>query len=205
MKTILCFGDSNTHGFRPGIGGRFDRTQRWPGALAHLLGDGFHVVEEGLSGRTTAFEDPVTEGLCGLALITPLMASHAPVDTLVVMLGTNDTKARFGAEPTIIARGMQRLLEKALYTGAWAGKPDILLVSPAPIDPGFDALDDGDFGPGAIEKSMALAKAYAALAQTLGIRFFDAGTVVKASPVDGVHLSADSHRALAVALAELLR
>lgn len=59
MKEILCFGDSNTHGYMPGIGTRYPADTRWSGRLGTLLGDGYHVVEEGMDGRTTAFEDEI--------------------------------------------------------------------------------------------------------------------------------------------------
>lgn len=205
MKTILCFGDSNTYGYKAGTGGRFGPDVRWPSVLAGLLGEGFHVVEEGLPGRTAAFEDPTEEGLCGSKMMVPLMSSHAPVDTLVVMLGTNDSKERFAAQPAVIARGMGLLLEKALHCGHWAGAPDVLLVAPAPISSGFVRLDDGEFGAGADAKSEGLAAAYKALSEELGIRFFDAATVAAVDEADGIHLSTEAHLALAGALAPLLK
>ena len=95
-KTIVCFGDSNTHGYCSETGGRFDDTQRYPCLLEKYLGEGYIVREEGLSGRTTVFEDPLFEGLSGLSAIFSCLMSHEPVDLLIIMLGTNDTKERFG-------------------------------------------------------------------------------------------------------------
>ena len=95
-RRILVFGDSNTYGYDPERDGRYGETERYPCRIQALLGPGWTVIEEGLPGRTAVFDDPVTEGLCGLSYLTPCMMSHAPLDTLVVMLGTNDTKERFG-------------------------------------------------------------------------------------------------------------
>lgn len=59
MKSILCFGDSNTWGWNPGNASRYSLDQRWPGLLMKELGPDYYVIEEGLSGRTTVCDDPV--------------------------------------------------------------------------------------------------------------------------------------------------
>ena len=105
---ILCFGDSNTHGYNPKDTTRFEKNIRWTGILQNLLGEKDYVIEEGLSGRTTVFEDPINEGLCGLNYIVPCLMTHEPVDLLIIMLGTNDTKERFGANADVISLGLTR-------------------------------------------------------------------------------------------------
>ncbi len=94
QKHIVCFGDSNTHGYCAETDGRFDEGHRWTRLLQKSLGEGFLIIEEGLSGRTTCFQDPIHEGLSGIEYMYPCLMSHEPVDLLVVMLGTNDTKER---------------------------------------------------------------------------------------------------------------
>ena len=101
-KHIVCYGDSNTHGYCAETGGRFNEEERWTCLLQAYLGDQFLVLEEGLSGRTTCFDDPIHEGLCGLDYLYPCLMSHEPVDLLIIMLGTNDTKERFGVSPACI-------------------------------------------------------------------------------------------------------
>ena len=96
MKEILCFGDSNTHGYMPGLGTRYPIDQRWSGLLGKLLGDGYHVVEEGMDGRTTAFEDDLQPWRSALGYIGPCVKTHAPLDLIIIMLGTNDSKTRYG-------------------------------------------------------------------------------------------------------------
>ena len=83
--------------------------ERWTKLLQKNLGDDYYIIEEGLSGRTTSFEDPVFEGLCGLNVIYPCMMSHEPLDLVIIMLGTNDTKDRFNANSFIIGKGLERL------------------------------------------------------------------------------------------------
>ena len=143
-KHIVCFGDSNTHGYcadpsDSNDGGiRFNESERWTCRLQELLGEAYLVMEEGLSGRTTCFEDPIHEGLSGLQYITPCLKSHEPVDLLVIMLGTNDTKERFSANAACIAIGMARLVKKAMATECWGGrKPNILVVAPPHIGEGM--------------------------------------------------------------------
>ena len=93
-RRVLCFGDSNTYGYDPARDGRYGDDERYPMVLQDLLGDGWSVVEEGLPGRTAVFDDPITEGMNGLRVITPILMSHAPLDTVTIMLGTNDSKVR---------------------------------------------------------------------------------------------------------------
>lgn len=206
-KHIVCFGDSNTHGYCAANNGRFDEEQRWTCLLQKRLGDGYLVLEEGLSGRTTSFDDPLFEGLSGLDYIYPCLMSHEPVDLLVIMLGTNDTKERFGASPACIALGLRRLVSKAIATtDCWRdGKPNILVVTPQNIGKEYADSDVGaTMGRGCAEKSEGLAAVYAEIAELMGCHYLDANEVVSAGPndVDFMHLTEEGHRQLAEALAE---
>ena len=115
-KHIVCFGDSNTHGYcaEPADcadgGDRFNENERWTCLLQKALGEDYLVIEEGLSGRTTVFQDPLHECMSGLDAIYSCLMSHERVDLLIIMLGTNDTKERFGANSACIAIGMERLV-----------------------------------------------------------------------------------------------
>lgn len=207
-KTIVCFGDSNTHGYNSFNDGRFTEKERWTCLLDGYLGEDYRVLEEGLGGRTCVFEDPLFEGLSGFPYLFPCLMSHEPVDLLIIMLGTNDTKERFRATPGNIAKGLERLTQKAIdTTAAWRTQPNILLIAPAPIEPGYETTHVGDeMGAGCIEKSRALAPLYADVAKRLGCHFLDAGSIpgIEMYPYDHMHLSLDSHRLLAEKLAELI-
>ena len=206
-KHIVCFGDSNTHGYCAATGGRVDETQRWCCLLQEKLGDGYLVIEEGLSGRTTCFQDPNHEGLSGLEYIYPCLMSHEPVDLLVIMLGTNDTKERFGSSAACIALGLKRLVAKAVATtDCWSGgKANILIVSPQNIDGRYITSDVGaTMGCGCAEKSEELAQEFAKIAELAGCHFMDADAVITApvNDIDFMHLTMEGHRQLADALAE---
>ena len=207
-KTILCYGDSNTHGYNSSNMGRFSEKERWTCLLSNLLGDGYLVREEGLSGRTTSFEDPLFEGLNGYSLIYPCMLTHEPLDLLIVMLGTNDVKERFSATPENIAKGMERLVTKAQNTKeAWRKNPNILIIAPPPIEEGYrSSCISGEMGSSCVEKSKALAPLYEDVANRLGCHFLDAGTIpgICMYPYDYMHLSLESHRLLAEKLAAMI-
>lgn len=207
MKTILCFGDSNTHGYDASVQGRFDEFIRWPCLLQQYLGQGFRVIEEGLSGRTTVIDDPLTEGLNGLRAITPCLLTHEPVDLLVIMLGTNDTKERFGFTARNIADGLRRLIIKASQTPAWKTQPAILVVAPPPVDRKYRETDiHAVMGDGCVEKSEALAEFFQKTALEQGCSFLDAAAIegVKMSSCDYMHLDREGHGHLARKLAEII-
>ena len=207
--TILCYGDSNTYGSSPmtedGSWFRYDRATRWPMAMAADLGEGWHVIEEGLPGRTTCHDNPF-EGphKNGLRLLPAALESHAPIDLLILMLGTNDLKAHLALPAPDIAKGIRTLLTRIAASEAGPDRrpPAVLVVAPVPVD---EIGPRGESFAGGAEKSRRLAGMYAALAAEFGAGFLDAGQVARVSPVDGVHLSADAHLALGAAMAEVVR
>ena len=207
-KTIVCFGDSNTHGYNSSNMGRFTEAERWPCILADLLGSGYLVREEGLSGRTTSFEDPLFEGLNGFSAIHSCMMTHEPLDLLIIMLGTNDVKQRFAATPANIAKGMERLVTKALHTTeAWREKANILVIAPPPIEEGYNGTEiQGEMGIDCVEKSRAIVPLFRSVAQRLGCHFLDAASIpgMGMYPYDYMHLSLESHRLLAEKWAALI-
>ena len=208
-RTILCYGDSNTHGTMPmetlDVMGRFGRAERWPGVLAAELGAGFHVIEEGLPGRTTVHPDPVS-GVHknGLAVLPAVLESHAPVDLVVLMLGTNDLKHRFQAPPVEIAESAAQLVLAIRHSEAGPEEraPEVLLVCPPPV---LEAGCLEEIFEGGAAKSHRLAGYYAAMADRLGVRFLDAGRVIVSSPLDGVHFDAAQHARLGSAVAQAIR
>jgi lysophospholipase L1-like esterase len=133
-RTLLCFGDSNTWGFEPATMARYPRAVRWPGVAAEALGSGWQVVEAGLNGRTTVFEDPLGDRL-GLRHLRPVLESAAPVDVVAIALGTNDLKTRLGASAYEIAEGAGVLVDLVLASaaGPGGGAPLVLLVAPPPL------------------------------------------------------------------------
>ena len=206
-KHIVCFGDSNTHGYCVMNDGRFDEDERWTCLLQKKLGEEYLILEEGLGGRTTSFQDPVFEGLSGLDYIYPCLMSHEPVDLLIIMLGTNDTKERFGASSACIALGLKRLIQKAIATtDCWRDRtPHILVVTPQNIGKEYEHTQvRKTMGAGCAEKSQGLGEEYKEIAKLMGCEYLDANEVISVPPndVDYMHLTAEGHKQLADALAK---
>lgn len=207
MKTIVCYGDSNTWGhkslpYRENTPSklRFGMDERWTGILQARLGEGYLVEEEGLNGRTTMFDDPLCDCRNGLKCIDYVMTTKYPVDMVILMLGTNDTKAYFNMSSYMIARGAGRIIER-IQQGAYSpdgGVPKILLVSPIHLNPSVHKhWLAKEFGANCLETDAGLAMNFAQVAQTLGVYFMDAGEFITADENDGVHMSAASHALLA--------
>ena len=206
-KIVLCFGDSNTWGFNPVTGDRYPYGTRWPGVLASVLGPGFRVVEEGLNGRTTAFEDSLEEGRNGKRLLPVLLRTHAPIDLIVIMLGTNDVKPRFGLRAEDIGLAMGALADVALASGAGPSfqAPRVLLVSPPPVSCLPECFFPSHFDATSITKSQELPCCFEAVAKERGCGFFDAATAAVCSEIDGVHLDTQGHGGLGEALAGVVQ
>jgi lysophospholipase L1-like esterase len=207
MKSILCFGDSLTWGFVPNEFSRHPFEGRWPNAMAAKLGPGYRAIEEGLNGRTTAYDDEtVFEDRNGAKALPMLMVSHQPLDLVIIMLGANDLKYVARRRAFDAHLGMGRLIDivKTITLLESSPRPELLIVSPPPVS----ATDDEFFSQlfnDAIEESGKLAYWYAKLAQAKGVHFFDAGQVCETSPLDAVHMDAQNTRALGEALAPVVR
>ncbi len=206
-KHILCIGDSNTHGYNADPddskdhGNRFNEDERWTCRLQTALGNEYLVTEEGLSGRTTVFADPLHESMDALSVIYSLLKSHETIDLLIIMLGTNDTKDRLGMNAACIALGLQRLILKAKSVDCWGThEPNILIISPAPI--GRKMVDEA-MGITCAEKSEQLAEKFAAQAKLTGCHFLDAADC-PTNTIDYMHLSKAGHALLAEKLAALV-
>jgi lysophospholipase L1-like esterase len=206
MSSILAFGDSLTWGFQAGAWTRHPFEDRWPNALAAGLGRAARVIEEGLNGRTTAYDDP-TDGaeLNGAKALPMLLKSHQPLDLLIVMLGTNDLKFAARCRAFDARLGMARLIEIAQRFPYLDEKPpQILIMSPPPLRETGDEFFIDIWGH-AIAESKKFAHHYAILAKETGVHFFDAGSVAKADPTDGGHLDRANTRAIGEALVPVVR
>ncbi|MGO4872820.1 MAG: SGNH/GDSL hydrolase family protein [Roseiarcus sp.] len=204
MTVIVAFGDSNTWGYDPKRATRFEPHIRWTGVMQRELGPEHRVVEEGLNGRTTVFDDPIEPDRRGADYLPPCLRSHAPLDLVIIALGCNDMKRRFSASPGDIANGAERLIRiaRAEALGPGGAAPAILLVAPPPIG---KLTEWAEMFEGAREKSLLLAQRYREVAERQGIGFVDAGQFIACSDLDGIHFEADAHAILGRAMAEAAR
>ncbi len=204
MRKVLIYGDSNSFGTAPTPRLEDECVHppgvRWGDGLARALGADWQVVIEGLPGRTAVLDDPV-EGASknGLTVMPAIVFSHRPVDVMVICLGTNDQKARFGLGAEDVALGLARLAREALATGVVG---QVLLIAPPPLQ------ERGDFAlmfAGAEARGAGLAGHLARFAEAEGAAFLDAGAVISVDPLDGIHWAAEAHGQLAPVVADRLR
>lgn len=207
-RTLLVFGDSNSHGsppiVNPGEYLRFDKAIRWPQIMARALDENWTIIEEGLPGRTTQFDDPVMGGhMNGQTGLRIALESHGPIDLLVIMLGTNDAKTRFNPTPERIVAGIAGLIDIGLSEPMQTRHDgfEILAICPPPVEEVGPIA--GEFlGGGAV--SAGVAPVLAAHCAARGTAFFDAGTVIEVSPQDGIHFEPEAHQALGAAVARVV-
>lgn len=207
QKTLLCFGDSNTWGAVPNKNARYSETERWPTRLATLLSENtasksWQVVEAGLPGRTTVFDDPIEGDKSGIKHLPIWLDTYLP-DVVLILLGTNDLKYRFNASPMDISLGVANLVKcvQEYRHPCKKSSPDVLLIAPPPIyEVGFYA----DMFQGGEEKSKQLDRYFSRRAKELKCRYFDAGSVIASCKKEGIHWPLESHKVLAHALCQLL-
>lgn len=204
MKTILCYGDSNTWGYRPVTKDRYSRHERWTGVLQRELGEAYEVIAEGLNGRTTVWDDPIEGYKNGKEQLIPILTSHKPIDLVTIMLGTNDLKKRFSVSAYDIAESAGVLVDMVQKSDCGPGErpPKVLLMAPPPVG---RLTEYEEMFEEAEAKSRLFSKHYRRVAEEHGCAFFDAAEVIVSSNLDGIHLEVDEHRKLGRAVADLVR
>lgn len=208
MINILCYGDSNTFGSIPMANKRYSINERWTGILQHILGNNYRIIEEGLGGRTTVFDDPFEHGRNGMAYIEIALETHKPLDLVILSLGTNDVKAHFSATSNLIAKGIKRIIFKIRNSEdpMEYKKPEILLLAPPPIGDKVDIVNNfSGFNQNSVKISKELAEKYKLLAEQEKVYFFDLGSIVKSSEKDQIHLDKESHKIIAENLAREIK
>ena len=215
-KRIMVYGDSNTWGYIPvesGTTTRYPAEVRWPGVLNAALGSGYEVIEEGLSARTTDIPDPTLPhisgaGLDGAAYLSPALATHLPLDLVVIMLGTNDVKKMLDRSPLRVALGVGKLIDIVAQTKSGVGTsypaPKILVLAPPPLGKLAPESRAERFA-GGVEKTKAMPAYYEAIAKAAGAEFLDLGKLTTTDGLDGVHFTAAAHKAIGTGVAEKVK
>lgn len=197
MKQILCFGDSNTYGLIPGTDKRYEWQERWTGILQEQIKEkGYRIIEEGLCGRTTVFEDSLRPGRRASTLLPVLLETHKPLDMVILMLGTNDCKAVYDASAGVIGLGIKELLKQIKTSDSHT---KILLISPILLGKDIWNGFDPEFNEVSVLVSEKLKEVYQKIAEDEKIYFMAASDYAAASAKDREHLDKQGHRVLAQA------
>lgn len=208
MKTVLCYGDSITWGTDAASGGRHLFEDRWSNVLQKALGTDVQIIADGLRGRTTGFDEHLAA--CdrnGVRILPTTLYTHAPLDLVIILLGSNDMKPAIAGTALAAMQGMRRLVEIVRLNATRDGtteSPAVLIVAPPALCE-TASLEYAAMFAGGLEQSRMLASLYADLADESGCGFFDAGSVAKTTPIDGVHLDAANTRAIGKGLEPIVR
>jgi len=204
VTAVCCYGDSNTWGLEASTEARLQRWRRWPGVMQGELGDDVHVIEEGMNGRTTVFDDPFEPGRNGMTFLPVVLQTHAPLDLVIIWLGTNDLFVPGGLTAQDAARGAITLAEmvRASDAGPDEDAPEVLVL----ISPPFGPLGvlEADSPHGELE-SRGFADAYRRLADDAQVPLLDLAPFAESSPIDGIHFEADAHEAIGLGVAAAVR
>jgi lysophospholipase L1-like esterase len=205
---VLCYGDSNTWGQKPDKTGRYATNVRWTGVLQNLLGDSYYIVEEGLGSRTTDLDYDRKPGRNGKSYLVPCIASHAPLDIVTIMLGTNDLKLEYSRSADNIATALKGLVDdvRTYGTDKNGKSPKIILISPILVNdkaPRFTEFYTGYYDSRSMQESLKLAEAIKTVAETNDCLFLNAADIAHPGE-DGIHFSEDSNEPLAKLIATTL-
>jgi len=207
MKQVLIYGDSLSWGLIPLTRQRLVFPQRWPGVFeAQMLakGESLRVMENCVNGRRTVWSDPFKPGRDGSAGLDQAIEMNSPLSLVIMMLGTNDFQSSHSNSASLSAFGSARLIEMVRKAPIEPGMPvpEILLLAPPPV--GVPKGEVAAKFSGAASRSIGLAEALRTMAAQQGVSFFDSGSVVRSSALDGIHLEQDQHQILGEAVADFV-
>ena len=209
MKSVLCYGDSNTYGYNPDTGERFAPSVRWTGLLGTMLGEDYTVIEEGCNGRTAYYVEEEEPWKCGRPFLPVCLNSHKPLDLVILMLGTNDLKKMFSPDADAITGAIRGYIEeiRSFSEKKEIPVPQILLAAPPPL--GADIVTDSPFAEKfdlrSLEISKKLGEQYRTVAEEAEVLFVDAGRYAGFSRTDSLHFNAEGHRRIAEVFCECVR
>ncbi len=193
MAELVCFGDSNTYGFNPRNGKRYDENTRWSGILKEKLKEKIRVIEAGCNNRTCYSINPESEELTGILALPKYLSINT--EYLIIAVGLNDLQKFYSSTDEEIREGMTKLIEIAKNTNP---NMEIIILAPSKIRKNilnsyFSALFNED----AIEKSAKIPSIYGQIACEKQCRFINLDEFVCACDIDGLHYFEDEHKKIA--------
>lgn len=200
MKKILCFGDSNTYGYIPNNGARYDKNTRWTGVLSLLSHGKFEIIEDGCNNRTAFAANPAGKIFTGYEILPELLTDD--FEAVALAIGINDTQFLYNLSSIEIASGVEKLINIVKVKSPQA---KILLVAPSILT---DDVLNGNFAclfdRTSIEKSRQLPLLYKKIAEKQNVEFLDLNSVAKTSSLDGLHYAPEQHLKIAQAIFTIL-
>lgn len=200
MKKILCFGDSNTFGFNPENGKRFDEQTRWAGKLKIALKNKFEVIEKGANNRCGFTENKESTELSGLIAIKKYL--ELKPDIIILAVGINDLQKIYDNDEKAIYFGLKALVEEIKKEN----NPNIILLVPSTIKENIlNSFFNTLFDEKSIEKSKKLPKIYQKIAKEFELDLIDLNNIAETSSTDGLHYDVEGHKKIADKLIEFIK
>lgn len=204
MKNVLCFGDSNTYGFNPENGGRYDNNIRWTGVLQHLLKDEYNIIEEGCNARTVIFKDFGDYKTCSIDYLPDCLKKYKNTDLVIFMLGLNDFQTIFHASVDAVLTGIKTLVN-IIRNSDVNFKTEILLLPPAIIGKNIQQSNFGCmFNKYSIKKTIEFTQKLKDLAHSEHCEYFNINRIIKTCSEDSIHFKPEAHRKIAETLSVLI-
>lgn len=197
MKTILCFGDSNTFGFNPINGSRYDKSTRWTGLLSQSLTNKFKIIEAGCNNRTGFFNNPAGQEQSGLKVFPFYLEKYNP-DIVILAIGINDLQFQYDATIEDIKNGLEK------YFKLLENKEIILLIPTIISNNILNSFFAQMFDITSINKSKLIPPIYEEIAKKYNAKFIDLNKIVKPSEIDGLHYNIEMHKIIAQAIIKVL-
>ena len=212
MNRIVCYGDSNTWGYVPNLGTRYDEDTRWPALLQKELGGGYRVIEAGMNSRTTSYDDPTCDYLNGRKGLMYTMLAAKPVDLLIISLGTNDLKFTDARGSSKGLGALLHLVQSANHvcsdsgcTRTFRDAPQVLVISPIALHPAISTRVPPSSLADKYAESLQFSQYYEPVCQQHGVSFLNSALYASASETDCIHMSPESHKKLSKAVAGEVR
>ena len=200
MKKILCFGDSNTYGFIPSSGKRYDENSRWSGILKKLLREEYEIIEAGCNNRTAFCDNPAGVNETGYKVLPSLLTPD--IDCVILAVGINDLQYLYNISMKDYESGLENLIG---LVRTKLPRAKIILLSPSVITEDilnsyFAALFDET----SIEKSKQLSAIYERAARKENCKLLDLKKIASPSKTDGLHYEKIEHIKIANAIFDLI-
>ena len=200
MKKIICYGDSNTFGYNPKDGSRFDENTRWTSILQKELGAEYEVINEGICDRTGFVNNPKGEVFSSPKHFPKFITESENIDILILWIGTNDLQFQYNIGIESIENGLENLIKLA------ETKAKKIIIAPPVIlnEQILQGAFNYQFDETSIVKSREVSTVYQKLANDYDCEYFNVNEFVKPSNPDGLHYDEDSHKIIAKKLSQLI-
>ena len=186
MRKILCFGDSNTYGFNPKDGSRYDINTRWSGRLKNIC----EVTEAGCNNRTAFSDNPAGDNFTGYKILPQYLKQH--FDYIFVQIGINDLQKSYNVNFNDFENGMTKFFN---LIKLYSTSSKVIILAPCVIKENIlNSYFKLFFDENSIEKSKLILPVYKKIAKQNNYTLVDLNEITDTSNIDGLHYEPEQHK-----------